>query len=332
MAETDARTDAVRLDPAIRANEERLRALIASAQDAVVIMDTQGLVVDWNPCAERMFGWTADEAIGARLSELIVPPHLRAQHEKGLRRYVETRQGHIIGRSVELTAVSRGGHEIPIELSLWPLESGGDLLFGAFIHDIYSRKAAERALREQEEKYRLVVENGSEGILVVREARIVFANPATERLVGVPLSEMQSAPFTNWIHADDRAMVVDRHLKRLRGEPVEKQYAFRILHPDGRLLWVELSAVSILWEGEQATLSFITDITQRKQLEESLQQTLGALQHRTHEQEAILQSTLIGIGLISERRFQWCNRTLAEMFHYTPEQLIGQPAAVLMPD
>lgn len=332
MADTDAHQEATRTGQVARANEARLRALIASAQDAVVIMDAQGLVVDWNPCAERMFGWSADEAIGARLSDLVVPPHLRAAHENGVRRYVNTRQGHIVGRSIELTAVSRSGHEIPIELSLWPLESEGDLFFGAFIHDIHSRKAAERALREQEEKYRQVVDNGSEGILVVREARIVFANPATERLLGVTLADMQSAPFTNWIHPEDRALVVDRHLRRLRGEPVDKQYAFRILNADGSVLWVELSAVPIVWEGEQATLSFITDITQRKELEQNLQRTLGELQHRTHEQEAILQSTLIGIGLIAKRRFQWCNRTLAEMFHYAPEALIGQPASMLLPD
>lgn len=307
------------------AKHERYRQLIASAQDAVVVMDTSGRVVDWNPCAERMFGWVAEEAIGAQLSALIVPPALRERHEAGLRRYVETRQGRIIGQSVELVAVSRSGHEIPIELSLWPLESDGELLFGAFIHDIHARKVAEHALREQEKKYRQVVDHGSEGILVVRDGQIVFANPSTERLVGATMVELRAQPFTHFIHPDDRALVVDRHVRRLRGEPVADQYSFRVVRKNGELVWLELSVVSIEWEGLPATLSFIIDITERKRLETNLRRSLN-------EQEAILQSTLIGISLLSEQRFQWVNRTLAAMLGYRPEQLIGQHAGLLFAD
>lgn len=260
---------------AATAKHERYRQLIASAQDAVVVMDTAGRVVDWNPCAERMFGWAAEEAIGAQLSALIVPPALREKHEAGLRRYVETRQGRIIGQSVELVAVSRSGHEIPIELSLWPLESDGELLFGAFIHDIHARKVAEHALREQEKKYRQVVDHGSEGILVVRDGQIVFANPSTERLVGATMDELQSQPFTHFIHPDDRALVVDRHVRRLRGEPVDDQYSFRVVRKNGELVWLDLSVVSIEWEGLPATLSFINDITERKRAEQDVQNNLA---------------------------------------------------------
>jgi len=305
-----------RVEKALRASEERLRQLIASANDAVVTMDEEGLVVDWNPRAEWMFGYTAKEAIGARLSELIVPPAYRDRHEAGRRRYLHTRQSRIFGRAVEISAVRRDGGEMPVELSIWPLESGGSIMFGAFIRDISARRAAELALRESEEKYRLVVDNVSEGILIVRDGRIVFANPSAQRLIGMELAQLQQVPFTEAIHPDDRAMVVDRYRRRLRGEEVEQHYSFRLLRPGGEVAWIELAAVPLRWEGIPATLSFITDITERKRLEESLKYSLD-------ERDTILENSIVGIAFLNrEGRARWVNSAMAQIFRTPRENLL----------
>lgn len=302
---------------ALLASEERLRKLVASANDAVVVMDAKGLVVDWNPRAQWMFGWSAQEAIGQRLSELVIPLKYRERHESGLRRYINTRQSRVMGRSVELEALRRDGSELPIELSIWPLDAGGDILFGAFIRDISSRHAAQQALRLQEEKYRSVVDHVSEGILVVRDGRIVFANPSTERMVGLSLAQMQAVPFTELIHPDDQAMVRERHLRRLRGEPVEQHYAFRVPRADGSVVWLELSAVQIDWEDAPATLSFITDITERRRLEEGLKQTLA-------ERDTILDNSIVGILFLDrDRRVRWANSAMAAMFGMSRESAKG---------
>jgi PAS domain S-box-containing protein len=308
--------DLRRIERALRASEERLRQLIASANDAVIMMDEDGLVVDWNPRAEWMFGYSAREAIGARLSELIVPPAYRERHEAGRRRYLHTRQSRLFGRAVEISAVRSDGGELPVELSIWPLESGGSILFGAFIRDISARRAAESALRESEEKYRLVVDNVSEGILIVRDGHIVFANPSAQRLIGEPISALQQLPFTHAIHPDDREMVLDRYRRRLRGEPVEQHYSFRLLRPDGELLWIELAAVPLRWEGQPATLSFITDITERKRLEESLTYSLN-------ERETILENSIVGIAFLNrEGRARWVNSAMAQIFRLPREDLL----------
>lgn len=317
-AETHVRQSELdRIERALKASEERLRKLVASSADAIVVMDAKGLVMDWNPRAEAMFGWSAKEAIGCRVSELIVPPEMRERHESGLQRYLRTRQTRVIGRNVELSALCRDGRILPIELSLWPLEAGGDLLFGAFVRDISARHAAQAALRLQEEKYRSVVDNVSEGILIVREGRIVFANPSTERMVGMSLEQMREVPFTHAIHPDDQGLVRERYLARLRGEEVEQHYAIRVNRPDGALVWIELSAVQIDWEGSPATLSFITDITERKRLEDSLKQSLI-------ERDTILNNSIVGILFLDpDRRVRWANAAMARMFGFTPDQLAG---------
>jgi PAS domain S-box-containing protein len=325
MHSEDLRVDVAGVDAALRASEERLRQLIASASDAVVVMDTAGQVAYWNPSAERLFGWSASEAVGQRLSTLIVPPALRDRHEEGVARYLATRETRIIGGSVEVSAVRRDGTEFPVELSLWPLESSGELLFGAFIRDVTERHAAGEALRLQELRYRPVVENGSEGILVVRDGRIVFANPRIQRMVGLTLEQMQAEPFTTWIHPDDRAMVADRHVRRMRGEAVESQYSFRVHRGDGELLWVELSAVSIAWDGQPATLSFLTDITERKRLEESLHQSLL-------ERETILENSIVGILFLGpDARVRWANAALCHMFRVSRDAATGLSTEAFYP-
>lgn len=173
---------------------------------------------------------------------------------------------------------------------------------------IETSSAAAEALRESEARYRYVIDNATEGLLVVQDGKVVFANPRTERLVGRKLAELRTLAFTDSIHADDRGLVMDHHLRRIRGEPVEQHYAFRICHVDGGIVWVELSAVMIEWEGRSATLSFITDITERKRLEDTLKQSLL-------ERETILESSIVGIALLNPQgHMQWANRALTQIF------------------
>lgn len=300
------------IERALLASEARLRTLVNSAQDAIVVMDSAGLVVEWNPRAEWMFGYRAGEAIGQRLSKLIIPPELRQAHETGLRKFLETRRVKQIGRVVEQTAIHRDGRSIPIELAIWPLDAGDEMMFGAFIRDITARQAAERALRTEQQKYRSVVDNVSEGILVVRDGRMVFANPSTERLIGRPIDSLMNVPFTEFIHPDDQPLVRERHLRRLRGEEVEQHYPLRILRADGSVIWLELAAVLIEWEGAPATLSFITDITERRRLEDELKLSLI-------ERETILENSIVGIAFVDpDRRIRWANGALAAILGIEP--------------
>lgn|GEM_PF-6868005 len=100
------------------ARGEGLRAYLDAALDCVILADASGRVVEFNPAAERTFGYTRDEALGRTLAELIVPPSLRELHGEGFARFVETREKRLFGRRLELTGMRADGTELPVELAL----------------------------------------------------------------------------------------------------------------------------------------------------------------------------------------------------------------------
>ena len=151
-----------RSEEALRLSEERTRLIIDSALDAVVTIDGRGIVQAWNRQAERTFGWTAAEAIGRLLGDLIVPLAQRLAHQAGLERYQHSRESQILGRRIEMSAIHRNGREFPVEVSISPVTrargrdgEGGPgappMLYSGFIRDITARRESEEALRRAKE-------------------------------------------------------------------------------------------------------------------------------------------------------------------------------------
>jgi PAS domain S-box-containing protein len=136
--------------------------------------------------------------------------------------------------------------------------------------NITEHKRAEEALREREEKYRLVVENANDAILVAQDGVLKFGNPKATELTGYTNDELTSRPFVEFIHPDDREMVFERYQKRLQGEEIPNVYPFRFIDKYGNTRWVEISAALTTWEGRPATLNFLKDISERKQAEKHI--------------------------------------------------------------
>lgn len=125
-----------------------LQSVLDTALDAVVVMSEDGRVIGWNAIAEHSFGWTSEEALGAQLSDLIIPGQHRQAHERGLTHYLATGEGPVLNRHIEITALHRQGHEVPVELSITASTQFGERLFVGFLRDISGRKAeAERQQR-----------------------------------------------------------------------------------------------------------------------------------------------------------------------------------------
>ena len=129
-------------------SEKRTRLIIESSLNAIVLMDSYGIVTDWNQRAEKMFGWLAAEAIGKRLDEMIIPERFHEAHRHGLRSFLETGRGPILNRQIEHIGKRRDGSEFPVEISVSPLKLGNSYIFSGFIHDISGRKAAEQQIRQ----------------------------------------------------------------------------------------------------------------------------------------------------------------------------------------
>jgi len=134
----------------LRESEQLARGIIDTALDAFVQMDDQGTVTDWNPQAENIFGWSRAEAVGKRLSELIVPDIHRDAHAGGLERFLRTGEGAILGRRFEIEAMRRDGKEIKVELSVTELRRRNGFVFNGFMRDLTDRIAAEDRIRQAE--------------------------------------------------------------------------------------------------------------------------------------------------------------------------------------
>lgn len=139
---------------ALQESEARVRTVLESSLDAIIGMDENGTVTDWNPCAETMFGWSRDEALGRALAETIIPPDQREAHRSGLRRFTETGEWPMFNLRRETTAWRRDGAEFPVEVSIVPLKEVAAHRFYWFVVDISERRAAETKLQQTEEQLR----------------------------------------------------------------------------------------------------------------------------------------------------------------------------------
>ncbi|MCX7205377.1 MAG: PAS domain S-box protein [Proteobacteria bacterium] len=128
---------------ALRKREAELSMVIENANDAYVCMDQAGVIIEWNHQAEQTFGWSASEAIGCALDELIIPPEMREAHRVGMKRYHASGEHKVLNQRLELMALRRDGSVLPTEVRVRALHLEGHVIFSAFLHDITERKQAE---------------------------------------------------------------------------------------------------------------------------------------------------------------------------------------------
>lgn len=138
-------------------------------------------------------------------------------------------------------------------------------------------------LSESEEMYRTLVEKAKEAILIAQDDKIVFANHRLSELLELPLGRLLGMPFVDFIHPADREMVYANYEKRIRGEQIPDRYDFRLTDPRGGPVWVLISAKAITWNGRAATLNMLTDITDRKLMEQERERLIAELQHALSE-------------------------------------------------
>lgn len=136
-------TERRRAEEALRDMEARARAVVESALDAIITIDHQGRVLEFNPAAEKIFGYTREEALGQEMAGLIIPPHLRGAHRRGLVRYLTTGETRVLGRRIEIIAMRKNGDRFPVELAITPITLKGLTAFTAHLRDISERKRYE---------------------------------------------------------------------------------------------------------------------------------------------------------------------------------------------
>ena len=134
-------------DQALRDSEEQITAIFNNAPDVVMVIDSDSNIIKWNPEAEKLFGWTAAEVIGQNLTDIIIPPQFRVGHRKGMRRYLETGETVIMGKTIELWAITKNNIEVDVSLTISPMKLGEKQYFIGFLRDITEKKAMENKLK-----------------------------------------------------------------------------------------------------------------------------------------------------------------------------------------
>jgi PAS domain S-box-containing protein len=182
--------------------------VIEHAHDAFVSMDRSGKISTWNAQAESIFGWSRHQALGYDLADLIVPSEHREAHRAGLRRCLETGNGPILNKRVQITAMHRIGRQFPVEMAIWPVkdERGAAVFFNAFIHDISARRQIDQDRAELAESLRALLATSGEGIIEVgRSGRCTFMNASAGHFLGLDPADMvgQDACALIYRDADD---------------------------------------------------------------------------------------------------------------------------------
>jgi diguanylate cyclase (GGDEF)-like protein/PAS domain S-box-containing protein len=300
-------------------SQVRTNAILDTALDAVVGIDAQARITDWNQRAQTLFGWSKEEAIGRELDETIVARQHRQAHQHGLARFLETGAEQVMNRRFEMTAVRRNNEEFPVELAIIPLKVGGRLEFIAFIADITERKRAALAIEESEQRYRTLIDWTPEAIVVHRAGRLLFVNPAAIKLFGASSAqELIGKPMLELIHPDFHQTVLARIRNFANSGNASPMIEEKFLKLDGSVIDVEVQGASIIFDGELAVHAAIRDISERKRAEQD--QRIAATAFESQHGMTITNAQRVILRV---------NKAFSRITGYSAEEAIGRNPAML---
>ena len=302
-------TEQRRAEQELRTSEARKRAILETALDCIITMDHEGRVVEFNPAAEKTFGYKREQVIGQELGKFIIPPSLRERHRHGMAHYLATGEGPVLGKRLELPALRADGTEFPVELAITRINTGGPPLFTAYLRDISERKQAEEEVRFQA---RLLDTVGQAAIVTDPDGQIIYWNRFAETLYGWTRTEALGRNVAEVVVAPEAAAQADEIMARLRaGENWSGE--FRVRRRDGTTFVAFVTDTPLRDErGDvKAIIGISVDISDRKRQEESLRFLADA--SATLADLVDYQSTLQKVAALSVPRFaDWCAVDVAE--------------------
>ncbi len=200
-------------------SEARTRAILTHAPDAFIGMDQQGRITEWNRQAEVTFGWQRHEVLGLTVSEVIIPPAMRSAHDAGMKKFRTTGTGPVVNNRIEVQALHRDGHIIPIELSVAAIPDGGEFTATAFLHDISERKAAAALIKASERRLRAVTNNIPALVgYFDRNQQCTFANDPALKLYGLTAEGVDGMGMAVILGAENYAQHAPHVDKALQGQ------------------------------------------------------------------------------------------------------------------
>ncbi len=302
-------------------SSRRHEAILEASLDAIISIDSSSRVIEFSQAAEQMYGYSREEALGASLAELIIPPAYREAHAAGMARYKATGHGPVLGTRIEITSIRRSGEEFPVELAISPVTIDGESCFTAFIRDLTEQKRLHKAL----EFTRFTVDQTADSIFwIARDARVIDCNPAASERLGYSREELLGSTVFD-IDTDMPADSWDSHWEELStsGSLLLDSHHRR---KDGRTFPVEVSCNHVVHDGEEFNCVIVRDVSDRRRAELAL-----------HASEERFRDIATAAGEYiwetdTEGRYTFVTEPVEDLLGRSREALIGHRPFQFMPE
>ncbi len=315
----------------LRYSEARKAAILETALDCIVTIDARETVIEWNPASEKTFGFSRAEAMGKPLHELIVPTELSAAHSAGMKHFLETGEGPVLGKRLELPAMRKDGARITVELAIVPIPGTSPPLFTGHLRDISERRSAEERLRLLES----VAVNANDAILITEAEpvdlpgpRIIYANKSFLEMSGYTMEEILGQTpriLQGEGTLDESRAKIRRALKGWKPIVIEMLNYKKC----GTPFWVELSITPIANEKGWYThwVSIQRDISERREILDALRESESRYGRiAANVPGMVYQFSLNPTGAFG---FPYVSEGSRDIFGLEPADLMSNPSKVL---
>ena len=317
-------------EAALRESEARKSAILETALDCIITVDHEGKVVEFNPAAERTFGYSRSGVIGRELGSLIVPLRMREAHQKGMAHYLETGEGPVLGKRLELPAVRADGTEFPVELAITLIPTDGPPLFTAYLRDIGERKRVEAELARRTEEadqqrriYETALSNTADFNYVFDlQGRFIYVNKSLLALWQRTLPEALGKTFSELDYPPELAARLHSQIRQVidTKQPLRDETPYTSVVGERRYEYIFLPVYAA--DGEvEAVAGSTRDVTDQKLLERELRDARNRLE------EALAAGAIATwIWEIPTDRV-YADDKLADWFSVSPQDAAGGPLA-----
>ncbi|MCX5998859.1 MAG: PAS domain-containing protein, partial [Chloroflexi bacterium] len=319
-------TERQQAEQALAQSEQRLRLLTENMKDVIFLADMKGRVQYISPSVESLLGYSLEESMQRTMVEGLTPASRQVAFQKLSR---VSGEGYVAGIAAsnimtEFELYRKDGTTVWVEVNLSLVRDPDGKLAGTVgsWRDISRCKQAEEALRASEDKYRRLVENSLQGIMIIQDGCLVFVNRAFANFFGYSVADMLALTpdqIQGLVHPDDRSLVFGRIRDRLEGKPVPASYDIRCLRGDGTLCWVETNSQRVDYQGRPAIQSIAVDVTDSRRAEEVLRQSEERFRHVSNVMTDLAYSCLAdGDGVYS---IDWMSGATERITGYTADEI-----------
>jgi len=305
----------------LRKSEERYRTSLEESFDGALIVKGSHILLA-NSRLGEMLGYSKEELEGMEYSTLLHPDY----RELVIRRAAARIRGESVPGYYEVKLLRKDGASFDAELNARVIEIEGEACTQLWIRDVSERKKAEENLSRSEERYRALVEQSFDGVVIHDGKKISFASSRICDMLGYHKEELEGMDLSLTVHPDDRELVSQRALRRAHGESLPALYEMKLQRKDGSALEAETNARAIVVEGRRVVQAWIRDISERRKAEED---------HRKSEERyrTLVEESFDGIMIHDGKEIVFANSRLCEMTGYRKEQLEGMDySQTLRPD